>query len=445
MKQGGKPVGSGVSVTFAANSDLGLSAETRTTDNNGRITLKLTGGATGNQTVSATIGGQTVTCTITVTDATTYTFDVSPNTLLQGNPTPVTFTMKQGGKPVGSGVSVTFDANPDLVGLLSAVTRTTDNNGKITLTLKAPTNGTPGKKTVSATIGGEKVDFQITVNPLKWPLDIQIIDFENGVDFTNGNKLYSTASLKATVVDADGLPVSGATVIWSVVSAQNNSSAMAPGWKNRKSGLTWGSTPEAGLTEVELPQERIVTDIISTTAASGETTMQLTDIVGERVITVQAKVCADAEYTASQAVSFGKGPLSVFRAAPGDVIRTWPESYKHCNGSVYPGDPSTWNSTDWVGGDHMPTRAQLQAVSAYNVPPGWGIAGNPNIAAQGAAWAAGWGAGGDAEYGVWTGEASDAGRARYVFLDDGSDIYDNGNIIEESVDEKYYAVCVYQH
>jgi hypothetical protein len=113
--------------------------------------------------------------------------------------------------------------------------------------------------------------------------------------------------------------------------------------------------------------------------------MRLTDIVGERIITVLAVVTIDGtDYTATRDVSFGNGPLSVFNAPVGTTSpMTWGEAYQACNASVYTGNPSGWSYGDYVGGPKMPTRAEYLAVSPSSSP-------NPNTAAQGAAFAAGW-------------------------------------------------------
>jgi hypothetical protein len=273
---------------------------------------------------------------------------------------------------------------------------------------------------------------------------ISIIASTNGGNFTSGN-LYSTASLTAKVTDTSGNPVSGATVTWSVVAAQNNSQATVSGWKSKKTGLTWGNTPEVSttgkvsggyLTYLELPQERITGGTSesaynsnrreTTTNGNGEAIQQLTDIVGERVITVQAKVTiGGTDYIAKRDVSFGNGPLSVFKAPVGTTspYLTWDEAYQACNGTAYSGDHSTgWTSGAYVGGGKMPTRAEYQAVSPYNVPTAWSTTYNTNTAASGAAIAAGWPAQWTVHfYWYWTGEADVADVALYVRLDVGDD------------------------
>jgi hypothetical protein len=257
---------------------------------------------------------------------------------------------------------------------------------------------------------------------------ISIIASSNGGDFTTGN-LYATASLTAKVADASGSPVNGATVTWTVLTAQNKSPAMVSTWRSKKTGLTWGNTPESGtggFTYVyqRLQEERIVSATNNTTStdSSGQTTMQLTDIVGERVITVQAKVTiGGTDYIATRDVSFGKGPLSVFKAPVGTSSPrlTWAEAYDACNGSgkyVSDGvDPSTWTNGAYVGGVKMPTVVEYQAVSPIDTAftPSFN---NPNTAAQGAALAAGW-----PYFWNWAGEAELADNAFYVSLRDGFD------------------------
>jgi hypothetical protein len=238
-----------------------------------------------------------------------------------------------------------------------------------------------------------------------------IISFANGGDFTSGSELYSTASLTAKVVDTDDNPVSGVPVTWSVDSAQNNSQAMVSGWGSKKTGLTWGDAPEAGLTIVQLSEERIG-DRTSATGANGEVVMQLTDIVGERAITVRAKMTIDGtDYAVTEIVSFGNGPLSVFKAPVGTTYPylTWDAAYKACNSANYSGNHSTgWEMDADVGGGKMPTRDEYQAVSG---------GGSNNSAAQGAVLAAGWPAGANDWY--WTGEAYGANFAFGVYLGSG--------------------------
>lgn len=101
-------------------------------------------------------------------------------------------------------------------------------------------------------------------------------------------------------------------------------------------------------------------------------TASLTDIVGERDVTVQASVTlkkTGTTHTATARVVFGKGPLSVFAGAPLKVGTTWKEAVSRCGGKDNP-DVETYQP-----GTCLPSREQLQAVSG---------------ARKGAAFAAGW-------------------------------------------------------
>ena len=255
------------------------------------------------------------------------------------------------------------------------------------------------------------------------PVPISIIAHSDGGSFTSA-PFHSTASLTAKVADpATGQAVNGATVTWFVESAHNSSSAMASGWGGKKTGLAWGTAPEAGLTHVELSGERITSDTInntSTTNAFGETTKSLTDIVGQRTITVKATVTVDSmAYSATQVVSFGDGPLSVFKAPVYNL--TFEQAYNECNGvERYVADgvaPSTWSilaQGDYVGGGKIPSRVELQRVS--NTDTQWGATNPEN--GLGAAYAAGW-----SGYWYWTGEVRSTHDVFGVVVVDG----DGGN------------------
>ena len=156
IKRNNKTV-SGLAVTFAANPDLGLSAGTRNTDASGQITLNLTPTATGAQTVQVTVDGKTLTTQLQV-DPPSYSLETS-DSLSQYDSGDVTFTVKRNGQIV-SGLSVVFTANADLG--LSAVTKTTNSSGQVTVTgLKS---ATAGQKTVEVTVDRlGKADTKLTV------------------------------------------------------------------------------------------------------------------------------------------------------------------------------------------------------------------------------------------------------------------------------------------
>jgi hypothetical protein len=288
----------------------------------------------------------------------------------------------------------------------------TDSRGEFLVELDGYSLPSGGEVTVTVRTGKSEQTFTLNGSELG-PISITITSFANGGDFTGGN-LYSTASLTAGVVNVNGSPVNGATVTWSVVSALNNSQAMMPGWGGKKAGLTWGNAPEPGLNATTLPQERIVsaTNNTGTTDSNGETTMLLTDIVGERVITVKAEATIGATtHSVTQDVSFGNGPLSEFKAPDEyltiESLPSFEDAYNLCNGAnrfnTDGVNPNSWTQGSYVGGGKMPTSAQMLAVS---------IPSADNSVGQGAAYAAGWDPG-SRRWWWWTGEAS---AVYYAFL-----------------------------
>ena len=320
----------------------------------------------------------------------------------------MTFTVKANGAAAPANTPVTFTANPNFTNLPNTA-QNTDASGQITVANLTAT--TVGAQTLSATVDGKTVDVTFTVAANISSISIDA--FTNGGNFVATGS--STASVTALVKDASGNALSGATVTWSVLSASNNSPAMYSGFGAKKTGLTWGAT--ATMVKYDDVPELTATTSLNTDA-NGKTMVQLTDIVGERSITLQAKVTlSGTEYTATQVVSFGNGPLSVFRA-PDATSRNWAAAYQHCNGSAPSGTdvPSTWTVADngvYHGGGQLPTRAEYQAVAPIDTRYGFT---NPNGNAKGAAYAAGWP---DSYYRYWTGEAYGAGSAFYVRLGDG--------------------------
>ena len=215
---------------------------------------------------------------------------------------------------------------------------------------------------------------------------IRVVTFADGLNFVNG---YSTAGVTVEVRNADGTLVGdGAIVTWAVTRAENNSPAMYSGWGAKKTGLTWGSYPEMVLFDY-IPER---TDFVTSTTTGGRASVQLTDIVGERNITIKATAHVDGiDRSAEQVVSFGNGPLFIFKSPSASVYRTWQEAYELCNGKEPSGDddPMKWtsdNKGEYRGGGKLPGLGELQSVSP--VDERW--PNNPDTGARGAAFAAGW-------------------------------------------------------
>ena len=195
-------------------------------------------------------------------------------------------------------------------------------------------------------------------------------------------------------IDGKEVSLDGTPVTWTVES----SSVSCAAWNRNTgvyNGLTWGMTP------------------LSLSAAEGDKTTpggtaprgpeaSLTDIVGEREVTVTATVEYNGQsYTAEEkTVSFGNGPLSVFAGQPSTGSTTWAEATTYCGGK--PGDPS---QAGYQRDTNLPTIEQLQAVSGGR--------------GYGAAFAAGWHSSG--WYTYWTGQAFGGGIAWFVYLDGGDE------------------------
>lgn len=306
-----------------------------------------------------------------------------------------TSTITLNGAPTGATVVWSMSGGPSGANFSSS---------GLTATYTAPATGT-GPATIQAVVDGTDT-YTCTVQ-VNLP-SISIAAVSNGSSFSGG---VSTASVTVLVKNLKLEPANNATVTWSVLSANNTSPAMASGWGSKKTGLAWGST-HGGVTSGTGGNELAATQDSAATDASGKTTQQISDIVGERTVTLRASVIiSGTAYTVDQAVTFGDGPLNVFKT-PESGTMDWDTAYNACNGSTYLGANHTtgWSSGAVVGGTKMPSRTELQAVSA---------SGSGGL--KGAGFAAGW-----PDDWYWTGEAYGANRAFVVGLDVG---YDIGNLV----------------
>ncbi|GHU39348.1 hypothetical protein AGMMS50256_39200 [Betaproteobacteria bacterium] len=166
VKQDGTPVSAGTAVSFTANSGFQNLPSGKSTDSSGRITVaNLTATASGTQTVSATVGGQTVSVDFTVTAA-SYTLEASTPNLTQHVATGVTFTVKRNNVALAS-TPVIFDVNPDFTNLPTGAS--TGGNGEITVSNLTATAS--GPLTVSATVDGQTVSVSFAVTAASYTLE----------------------------------------------------------------------------------------------------------------------------------------------------------------------------------------------------------------------------------------------------------------------------------
>ncbi|MDR2604363.1 MAG: inverse autotransporter beta domain-containing protein [Desulfovibrio sp.] len=276
----------------------------------------------------------------------------------------------------------------------------------------------PVQVTIRAGDNEQTFDLLDIAPPVPTGPSISIKESSDGPDFTS----FSTASLKAAVIGSDGKALPGATVTWSIFDADNSANkAVVSGYTSRKTGLAWGTaattSPGTDLTATET----------STTDSFGNASINLTDIMGERKVYVQAMVTIDGtEYslTPAKEISFGAGPLSKFSIPAGGIQNAkWADNYPLSSAGSLPAAAlcgktptgfTSWGAGNYTNDTGLPSREELQAVSGST--------------GQGAALAAGW-----LGNNYWTGEADSAYNAYYVYLGDGYGAYGGVNSIRPVV------------
>ena len=189
------------------------------------------------------------------------------------------------------------------------------------------------------------------------------------------------------------------TVRWTVEASYVSAKAWARSDRTLLNGLYWGkSAPSLSASENDRSK-------MEGTPPTGVRAF-LTDIVGERKVTVKAVTTIGGQtYEATTEVHFGPGPLAAF-AGPPHGASTWREAVKACGG--------TWDvdmSGYYQPQTRLPTEEQLYALAGRS--------------RYGAAHAAGWR---DDAYGsgfflYWTGKACGDGDdqdVRIISLYDGA-------------------------
>lgn len=229
----------------------------------------------------------------------------------------------------------------------------------------------------------------------------------------------SVATLNLNALDSKGNPVSSGDVVWSIVTSSSSNQAVTTEFKSSLYGL------EFDYLEQIMPSVPATVDVadyngkISFTKDCSEPII-LADIVGERSVTVQAKIVIDgAEKIFKGTVVFGPGPLATFRLPTGNVERAqWADTYKVSDAQHLPaaelcsdfkGD--TWNlpapvdlrsdsitSRDYSEQTGLPRAAELRKVASQEGNYSWIAAGWPF------------------KEHYWTGEIYDISHAKGLFL-----------------------------
>lgn len=244
-------------------------------------------------------------------------------------------------------------------GSLSASQNTTDSNGNATATLVADATGFEDIKVI-AEVDGAK--YLVTV-PLNAVYSITSLTVSGG---TGAFAASTTATFTAEIY-RNGVPApAGTKATWSVTAADNTANQAVTGdYATKRTGLAWGaSAPSA-------PGTELTASTTSTTNNSGQTLMPLTDVVGERTVTVQVAV-GDGSVTRTQDVTYGTGPLGQFRLSADQttVQYAWSNviplstatvfgAANACGGMVNP----LWGPGDYAMETRLPSIAQLRTVS----------------------------------------------------------------------------------
>jgi hypothetical protein len=290
----------------------------------------------------------------------------------------------------------------------------------------------------------------------------------NRVDFVDEASGYtSTATIEPYF---DGLtPV--AAVSWTIISVQNPNE---PWWLHGASdmnGLTWGTTANdtSFWTNSTAPEGSAPTGAIA----------YLTDIVGQRTVTVRAQTVIGAVTKQRDiVVTFGNGPLSVFATAPTTYLAPYstmpdvymmvfasgmsptmfPASVAVCGGVVrtdlisvtglLPNLTISFDTTEWIStgtGSYASTQTKLPSLRQLISVSRNSVSGA--TAGKGAAVAAGWDIVPSPEY--WTNAMSlfISGPPGSEFLDGTIDVHkiDGTGPVGQTSSPlvNLYAVCVH--
>ena len=317
------------------------------------------------------------------------------DTLIQYEPGNVTFTLVTSYDTKVPGLKATFTNNSNFN--LPTDTQTTGANGQFTATLTATGSG---DLPIAVTVDdGGTADMSLHVKEVT----LGITNVTGGGEFVSGKS--TTATFTAQML-ADGEPYTYTStpsqVTWNLGTVDNSpNKAVMDSHKTKKTGLAWGTNAPGSSAGDEL-----TSSTTSTLSGSTGVQIQLTDIMGQRKVTMEAEVSMYGQkFSGTKEFTFGAGPLSVFAGVPKGTM-TWLDAVSACGGT---GD---LNTAGYQRSTNLPTEEQLKAVSSTGnyayLAAGWPDDGN----------GFGW-------FCYWTGEADGYGSdARGVDLDRGYDSWD---------------------
>ena len=306
----GNPLHGAAVVLAATGSGNTLTQPTATTDANGIATGALSSTVAATKTVSATVSGTavnqrgTLTVTSATVSATLWTVAAAPATITAGaGSTTITVTAKDGsGNPI-SGASVVLAAT-GTGNTLTQPTAGTNGSGVATGTLSSTV---AGAKTVSATVSGTALTQTATVTVTAGPVSAAQSTIAAAPASIAAGGATTTITVRAK--DANGNPVSGATVVLAVTGTGNT------------------LTQPAALTDAS----GVATGTLSSTVAEGKT---VSATVSGTALTATAAVTVTAGAVSASASTVAAAPASI---TAGGASTTITVTAKDANGNAVGG------------------------------------------------------------------------------------------------------------
>lgn len=287
----------GITVNFTSSAGTlqsvpgGTATTTAVTDSTGVAKVNLVSNGASSATIAASANGIISTSPVTVTfvSPAAIGMNLQPSSVLLGGVTTLTVVPVDGnGNAVGAGHVIDFTDNP-ASGVFSSTTGTTDANGKITVTYTASNTAGPVVLKAKAESNGISNTANLTVAS-NITVVKQVTVTASPAAIPAGG---STTLLTAKVLDTSNLPISGATVTFSL--------------------------PTPPLTSPVTPAPGILSATTATTDGSGNASVTLTS--GSNVLTTTV-TASSGGYQGTTNVTFTAGQPAVvsLNAAPNSAI-----------------------------------------------------------------------------------------------------------------------------
>ncbi|MDL2291349.1 hypothetical protein LJC09_04520, partial [Desulfovibrio sp. OttesenSCG-928-F20] len=271
----------------------------------------------------------------------------------------------------------------------ASVTKITNSRGEFDVTITSPITG---QITLTASIDGAEASVTVGVEASTPGIQVSVGTFSG-----SGASNMATATLKLNAFDSQGNPVSGENVTWTVTVSSSSAAAVTAAFKSSLAGLELvgngqgrlmptnpgtGNTPAPNTVPLVTPVDKDISSSVT-----------LTDIVGQRKVTVQATVLIDGSFQIFTAdVQFGNGPLYEFRFPKGsnepgvaqwandrpiDAATSLPAA-ELCGNNIPAAIFTSWSAGDYSSQTGLPTRGELRTVATGTGNEAWKAAGWPH-------------------------------------------------------------------